>query len=98
MSWYIPTASNRHKAEQICARHGAMAVPAPKSFAEVPAQKRLVCVVCGLFDVAVILDTEAEFRAALGDRNDKRAKIWLLLDAAAADRLRVPQEKSGAAS
>jgi len=46
MGYYIKNLHNRHKAEQLCVHFGGIPIERPKSFAEVPADKRLVCVVC----------------------------------------------------
>lgn len=88
MGFYIRTPHNQHKAEQICVQFGGIPIERPGSFAEVPADKRLVCVVCnGPFDAAALCYDEREFEDFRETPGDCRPRQWLLMDKKLADEM-----------
>ena len=53
MGYYLQTESNLDKADALVAMYGAEIISKPRSFAEVPANKALICVVSnGIFEAA----------------------------------------------
>lgn len=87
MGYYIETPQRIEKALQLVKLHGGVVVPKPASFADVPADKALICVIQnGFFDAAGLLYSESEFQE-FTDSRDFRPKTYVLLDKVLAHRL-----------
>jgi len=96
MGYYIEVPKDLNKAQQIVDIHGGTIIPKPSSFAEVPADQALICVVGnGLFDAAGIAYDEREFEAfSAPDRSGyQRPRTWVLLGKAVVCKL-CPQVKA----
>lgn len=85
MGYYINTTMDGqslgriNKANSLILTSGAVSIPQPKSFAEVPPDKALVCVVSnGPFEAAGYCFSEREFEAFTVP-TDCRIKQWLLM-------------------
>lgn len=80
MGYYIQTAVNKGKAQQLVDSYGAEIVPGEHLvFVAIPSDKALVCVVeNGLFDAAAYCFSEQEYQAFLYP--DGRPRTWLLMD------------------
>ncbi len=90
MGCFIETARPRAKAEQILAAYpDAIVLPgAPASFADVPADKGLVCVVENPgFDAAAFVYDAAELERCQPSPGDVRKHTYLLMDRAEAERI-----------
>ena len=86
MGYYIQ-GSTTNKAGYCVDYHGAVIIPQPKSLAEVPEGKALVCVVKNVFfDAAAYAYSEQEFKE-FSAPSDHRPKTWLLMDKALVEKL-----------
>ena len=86
MGYYIQ-GPLKGKATYIRAEYGAYEISKPKSFAEVPAGKALICVADnGPFEAACYCYDEREF-LAFNVPTDHRPKKWLIMDKADAQAL-----------
>jgi hypothetical protein len=86
MGYYIQTESTFGKARSLILNHKAVRISEPNSFAEVPANKGLICVVDNyMFEAAGFCYSESEFRTFASP--DGREKIWLLMDLELAKKL-----------
>jgi hypothetical protein len=62
MGYYIQGPA-RGKGEMLTSQHGAVAVPQPKSLAEVPEDKALICVIDnGPFEAAALIYSDRELQ------------------------------------
>lgn len=80
MGYYIESPYGTHQKDQhLISEFGAERINPPSAF-NPPAGKTLVCVIQnGLFDAAAIIFDQSELDA-FADPDDKRPKIWLLMD------------------
>lgn len=82
MGVYIETGNAKGKLADMVVLHGAVGVPEPDRFEDVPGDKSLLCVVENAwFDAVAVCYDRAEF---LGFKFDgtSRKRTWLLLDKA----------------
>lgn len=87
MGYYIQTPNNFEKALQLVNLHGGVVVPKPASFADVPEDKALICVIQNaFFEAAGLVYSESEFQE-FTHSYDLRPKTYVLLDKSLAHRL-----------
>ena len=80
MGYYIQTSGNFGKAAEIVGKFNGKIIPPPMTFANVPADKALICVVNNvLFEAAGFVYDEWEFNA-FTQPTDTRPHTWLLID------------------
>ena len=86
MGYYIEVPKNTDKAGQLQKLYGAVVTPRPAALIDIPAGKRLICVVQnGFFDAAALCYDDREFQEFACP--DERPRTWLLMDKAVADKL-----------
>ena len=97
MGYYIETPYPTGKAQQLASLHGAVAVMRPKTYADIPPDKRLICVVNnGLFDAAALCYSEGEFKEFAACAGDSRPRTWMLMDGEKAEELSGYTERNDA--
>jgi len=86
MRYYIQTPGNHHnKARIIAEQHGGtLLAKAPRTYADIPADKALVCVVDnGPFEAAAVAVDEGEFKV-FTDPLEERPRQYVVIDKAKA--------------
>ncbi len=80
MGYYIETGTNHGKADVLVEKHGAVKIPCPKSYGDIPDNLGLVCVVDNIyFEAAAYCYSEREF-VEFNNASDPRRRQWLLMD------------------
>lgn len=80
MGFYIQAPVLKHKAQYIVSEYDGKIVPQPKTWAEVPADKAIICVVDnGPFEAAGFAYSEKEFKT-FSAPDDPRKKVWMIMN------------------
>lgn len=86
MGYYIQTAGNHNKADEIVRKFNGEIISRPAKFSDVPVDKGLVCVLDNMiFEAAGFVYDEREFDA-FTQPADARPHTWLLIDRKDAER------------
>jgi len=87
MGYYIETKTNFGKADIIRNENNGISIPRPKSFADIPLDKGLICIIDnGMFEAAAFCYSEQEFEA-FNDPEDTRHKSWVIIPRDKAEKL-----------
>jgi hypothetical protein len=87
VGYYIQARCTIGKADMICEEHGAVKIPQPKSFKDIPESSGLICVVSnGPFEAAGFCYNEREFEEFASPK-DTRPKTWITMDRSKAEKL-----------
>ena len=80
MGYYIETPSPVFKAEQLIKQHGAVRIPPPRGYDDIPHGQVPICVVQnGMFDAAGIAYNDNELEEFKANTYDRRPRTWLTL-------------------
>lgn len=88
MGYYIQTPGHSiGKAEVLTKEHGAIGIPRPEFFNDIPSDMGLLCIVNNFaFEAVAYCYDEREFQA-FTDPKDTRPKIWLIMEKTKAEEM-----------